>query len=98
MSSPGKARWCIAVRMSPGSNACTRSPGSSTASTAASWSSAAFAAPYPPQPAYASTAASELSVTIVPVADARSSGSASWVSASGARTVVSSTARRASSG
>ena len=33
MSSPGKASWCMAVRMSPGSNAYTRRSGSSAAST-----------------------------------------------------------------
>ena len=32
MSSPGNAAWCIAVRMSPGSTAYARMPGSSAAS------------------------------------------------------------------
>ena len=45
MSSPGNASWCIWVRMSPGSTAQTRSPGSSAASTALRWSSAAFEEP-----------------------------------------------------
>ena len=42
MSSPGKAAWCISVRMSPGSNAYTPMPGFSAAKIAERWSSAAF--------------------------------------------------------
>ena len=42
MSSPGKASWCIWVRMSPGSTQYTRRPGCSAAKIAVSCSSAAF--------------------------------------------------------
>jgi hypothetical protein len=45
MSSPGKASWCISVRMSPGSTTNTRSCGRSAASTADNCSSAAFDEP-----------------------------------------------------
>ena len=45
MSSPGKASWCICVRMSPGSMVSTRIAGCSAASTRPMWSSAAFVAP-----------------------------------------------------
>ena len=45
MSSPGKASWCMAVRMSPGSTTCTLSSGSSAASTRLTWASAALDEP-----------------------------------------------------
>src|SRR6266536_2237692 len=45
MSSPGKARWCMAVRRSPGSTHQVRTVFSSAASTFDACSSAAFAAP-----------------------------------------------------
>ena len=44
MSSPGKASWCICVRMSPGSTRSTRRSGRSAPRTAASCSKPALAA------------------------------------------------------
>ena len=57
-SSPGYASCCICVFMSPGSTQYTRQPGFSTARIFDNCSSAALLDPYPPQPAYASTPAS----------------------------------------
>ena len=48
MSSPGKASWCIGVRMSPGSTAYVDRPVSSP-KVSTRWSSAALEAPYAPQ-------------------------------------------------
>src|SRR5215472_13281596 len=76
MSSPGKASWCIWVRMSPGSTRQTLTAGSSAASTLQACSSPALAAPYPPQPAYASTAASDVTLSTAPPV-VRRSGSTS---------------------
>ena len=45
MSSPGKARWCMSVRRSPGSAHQTRTASSSAASTFEACSRAALAAP-----------------------------------------------------
>src|SRR6266571_1702572 len=97
MSSPGNACWCRSVRMSPGSNPYTLRSGRSAARTAVSWSSAAFAEPYPPQPGYGSTAASELTSTIRPPARV-SAGSRSWISPSGASTFTSYTRASSASG
>lgn len=61
------------------------------------WSSAAFEAPYPPQPGYASTEASDVMLTTVPSA-AASCGRSAWISASGATVLVRKTASRSAAG
>src|SRR2546422_1788995 len=92
MSSPGKASWCIFVRMSPGSTLTMPTPSflSSTARAFEIRSSAALLAPYTPHPGYPATAAPLVMFTTSPWERIRR-GRASWTRARGASTLTSNT-------
>ena len=92
MSSPGKASWCICVRMSPGSTAYTRSRGLLRREHPASWSRPPWRRRSRPTSRRPRPTASEVMLRTTP-ACRRSCGSRPAVRASGATTFTSSSRR-----